>query len=180
MFDPFEYRTSRDIRNQLCNGFLAALHDGDRSRFNTGSAALKQKAPDPPHRDFIDERIRRYNILFNTLGISDCPAENPAKIQTDAMPIAALLLSSDLFYECHEWLEEFWLQAVGPEKKALQALIRTAGAFTLHEAGRIQPARSSAQKACALLREFKDHIPAPFDPDQLSTTLKKIIKTDCL
>ncbi len=166
MFDPYESRKSRDIRNQLCTFFLEALKDGDRSRFATRSFALKQKAPDPPHRHFIDERIRRYNALFESLESSEAPA--------DAIHIAALLLSSNLFYECHEWLEDLWLKTTGPEKKALQALIRTAGAFTLHEAGRIKPALSSAEKACALLREFKNHIPAPFDPEQLIQDLDRL------
>ena len=170
MFDPFESRTSRDIRNQLCNDFLETLRDADRSRFDSRSEILKQNAPDPPHREFIDGRIRRYNDLFNALEISG----GPAKSQADAMHIAARLLSSNLFYECHEWLENLWLQAAGPRKKAIQALIRTAGAFTLHEAGRIKPARSSAQKACALLREFRAHVPEPFDPEDLLQRLGRL------
>jgi hypothetical protein len=178
MFNPYKYRTSRDIRNQLCIYFLEALHDGNRPRFNTRSAALKQKAPDAPHQDFINGRIRRYKSIFHTLNISEAPAQDAANFPADPMAVAAFLFSSKLFYECHEWLEESWRPAKGPKKKALQALIRTTGAFALCEAGRTTPAKSSAQKALALLEEFQDHVPAPFDPDELRSALQQLIRSD--
>lgn len=167
MVDPFENRTSRDLRNRLSAVFMEALGDGDLIRFRDRTKALKQKAPDPAHREFAEGRIRRYEGVLKTL-------EDSAP--RDVFHVASLLWSDRLFFECHEWLEDAWIQARGPEKKAIQALIRTAGAFVLFEAGRISPALSSAGKARDLILAFRDHIPAPFDPDHLLDRLNTILE----
>ena len=172
MFDPFEKRISRDIRNQLCNFFLQALEDGETRLFFHRAQALKGQAPDGDHLEFIENRIRRCTEVFAALGIKE-PGQ---PVHSDGVAIAFRLWSRDLFFECHEWLEGLWRRAQGNEKKAIQALIRSVGASVLWEAGRIGPAQSSALKALDLIREFEDFLPPPFRREHLVPGLKKILE----
>ena len=157
IFDPFENRQCRDIRNQLSEFFLTALQTRDPSILTAVVNTQKQKALDPHHLDYIDDRIKRYEKVLN---LADPKSQGQ-------YPMAKLLWDQKLFFECHEWLEPFWINAVGHEKKAIQALIRTAGTYVLLEANRQSGAQKSAPKAIALLQEYKQYIPSVFKPDQL-------------
>ena len=164
MFDPFEKRISRDIRNRLSENFLEALERRTWPELEKQAAALREQAPDSDHTGFIDHRMDRYNAVYRS-----STGETP-------IDIARRLWDNQLFFECHEWVEELWLPAEGSAKKALQGIIRAAGAHVLAEAGRTPPAISSARKAMALINAHRDHIPAPFDPDELENKLKKLIE----
>lgn len=163
-FDPFEDRLCRDIRNRLSEHFLTAVQAQDRDILINFAHTQKQKTLDPHHLNYIDDRIKRYEKVLN---LADSESRGP-------YPMAKLLWDQKLFFECHEWLEPFWINAAGPDKKALQALIRAAGAYVLLEANRISGAHKSAQKAIALLQEYKSQIPALFKPDQLIQALKNL------
>ncbi len=164
MFDPFENRVSRDIRNQLSEQFLIALTSKEWEPVDNFSNQLKKQAPDQAHIDFIDNRMTSYHNVFNQAGKT--PLEN--------LQLARLLWDHKLYFECHEWLEEIWLEAEGNFKKAIQGLIRMAGAHVLHEAGRLEPAKSSAQKAIKLILDHKNSFPEAFDADELLKELSTL------
>jgi len=160
MFDPFEKRISRDIRNELSCYFIDLLIKKNRTVFKTKTAALKLKAPDTDHIRYIDERVVKYGICFR-------------RVDAGPFEIARLLWNQELFFECHEWLEPLWLATDGTEKKAIQGIIRAAGAHVLDEAGRKSGSQSSARKALVLIRDHKADIPAPFNPEELIKDLKQ-------
>ncbi|MCG8619815.1 MAG: DUF309 domain-containing protein [Desulfobacterales bacterium] len=168
MFDPFENRSSRDIRNQLSEAFLSALKAGKTAQLKKAADALRKKAPDADHISFIDDRLDRYTIVFEQL--------SPGSWNTpsDDFNTAQLLWEGELFFECHEWLEPLWQNASGMEKKALQGLIRAAGAFVLNEADRHAAAASSAEKALVLIKEGRTYLPHSFEPQQLISALESI------
>ena len=168
MFDPFESRTSRNIRNQLSEIFISALSKKTPAPIGNTVHSLKKTAPDPDHHNYIDERLRRYNLILTRL-----PSCNPAR---DPLETARLLWNQNLFFECHEWLEPFWTKASGPRKKAIQGLIRAAGAFVLLEAGRLSAAESSAQKAIALVEDHGEEIRG-FHTEKLIRALKALSPT---
>lgn len=168
MFDPFEKRASRDIRNQLAESFLTALKTHSPLPIQQTADALKKKAPDPDHINYIDDRFRRYTLIFEDLRTT----EKKTGHSPDPFYIAGFLWNRQLFFECHEWLEPFWKNARGSHKKAVQGLIRAAGVFVFLEAGRKNAADSSALKALALIRKVKEDIPLPFSADQLVKALE--------
>jgi len=163
MFDPFEKRISRDIRNQLALAFLNLLTKENPQAFKKKADALKRKAPDTDHIRYIEERLVNYQGIY--------------QLKTDAGPfdIALLLWNYGLFFECHEWLETLWLDADGSFKKAIQGIIRAAGAHVLNEAGRKPGSESSARKALVLIQDHKEDIPSPFDADKLIRALKQMV-----
>jgi len=163
MFDPFEHRISRDIRNELASHFLDLMTEGNRQKFDEKTAALKKRAPDTDHILFIDERLVGYQKVFQE-GKGSGPFD-----------IALLLWNHRLFFECHEWLEPLWLDAEGTIKKAIQGIIRTAGAHVLDEAGRQSGSQSSARKALILIQTHRADIPPQFNPEDLISSLEKLI-----
>ncbi len=167
MFDPFENRISRDIRNQLSERFLFALRELTPDPIEKAGKALKTTAPDPDHINYINDRTSRYNMVLNQLKA----IKSKTGQQADPFETARLLWNRDLFFECHEWLESFWVKASGSEKKIIQGLIRAAGAFVLLEAGRQPAAETSAQKAIALIQDYGNELPASFDLQQLIKAL---------
>ncbi len=170
MFDPFENRISRDIRNQLSESFLFVLREQTPDPVEKTGESLKQIAPGPDHINYIDDRLRRYNMILNQLRATKSNTVQKA----DPFETARLLWNLKLFFECHEWLESFWLKASGSEKKVIQGLIRAAGAFVLLEAGRKPAAKSSAQKAIALIQDYGNELPASFDTKKLIKTLETL------
>lgn len=163
MFDPFEKRISREIRNALSDHFLDLLTKSNQAEFDLNTEALKKKAPDADHTQYINDRLQSYREICRS-----CAGAGPFEI-------ARLLWDNRLFFECHEWLEPLWLDADGTAKKAVQGIIRAAGAHVLGDAGRKAGSRSSAQKALAQIRDYRANIPEPFDPDELIRDLEQLI-----
>ncbi|MCG8567472.1 MAG: DUF309 domain-containing protein [Desulfobacterales bacterium] len=161
-FDPFEDRSCREIRNQLSQGFLKALECRELFPLEQARKALaEQGAPAPFQLAWMDERMARYHwVLSRPLTALDTP-----------LATAALLWDAQLFYECHEWLEEIWLDLKGEEKKAVQGLIRAAGAYVFVQAHRMETAQKTARKAHALIRDHREWIPAVFQPRLLMEKL---------
>jgi len=159
-FAPFENRLCRNIRNLLSNSFLEALEKEHMDPVRKTALALKGKTLAPWHIDYIDNRLARYQIILAQL-----------KSSPEIFTTACLIWDQSLFFECHEWLELFWVQAKGNEKKLIQALIRAAATYVLLEAGRTSGAKKSAEKALAFLRVNRSAIPPIFKPDRLISAL---------
>ncbi len=162
-FSPFENRLCRDIRNELSQSFLAAILEKRMDRVHHTVLALEQKKLEPCHREYIDNRLARYQTIITSL-----------EYVPDIFTTACLLWDQSLFFECHEWLEPFWIKAKGKEKKLIQALIRAAATYVLLEAGRKSGAKKSAEKALAFLSANRSDIPPVFKADLLIVALSTL------
>ncbi len=60
------------------------------------------------------------------------------------------------FYECHEVLEDLWMETVGPERPYYQGLIQTATAFYHLENGNLGGARKLFTTGLDYLEPFPD------------------------
>ena len=159
-FDPFHNRLCRDIRNALSVSFIKAIQQGNMNPVRDTAQALQGKAAKPFMQAYIKQRLSRYQEVFDDR-ISGKP------LAGETYRIACSMWNRSLFFEFHEWLEHSWHQAAGREKQMLQALIRSAGAYLLLEAGRMNGAQKLAAKAVAGLRQIRSLIPAEFDVDLL-------------
>jgi len=161
IFNPFENRLSRDIRNSLAKSFLAAIQEKQIDLVHHTAFILKQKKLERCHSDYIDNRLAQYQVILIQL----------KSVPDDIFTTACLLWDQELFFECHEWLESFWIKAKGNEKRLIQALIRAAGSYALREAGRDSGAEKSASKALVFLSANKSSIPPVFKPELLLQAL---------
>jgi hypothetical protein len=162
-FSPFENRLCRDIRNRLSQSFLAAIGEKSMDPVRKTVLALEQQTLAPWHTAYIDNRLTRYQTILTL-----------ESLPTDRFTTACLLWDQALFFECHEWLEPFWIQAKGNEKKLIQALIRAAATYVLLEAGRKSGAKKSAQKALAFLSANTSIIPPIFKSASLILALRSL------
>jgi hypothetical protein len=162
-FSPFENRLCRDIRNRLSQSFLAAIGEKSMDPVRKTVLALEQQTLAPWHTAYIDNRLTRYQTILTL-----------ESLPTDRFTTACLLWDQALFFECHEWLEPFWIQAEGSEKKLIQALIRAAATYVLLEAGRKSGAKKSAKKALAFLSANSSAIPSVFKAGPLILALKSL------
>ncbi len=163
-FSPFENRLCRDIRNDLSQSFLAAIREKRMDRVHHTVLALEQKKLEPCHREYIDNRMARYQTIITSL----------ESVPADIFTTACLIWDQALFFECHEWLEPFWTRAKGNKKKLIQALIRAAATYVLLEAGRKSGAKKSAEKALAFLSANRSAIPPVFKADLLIVALSTL------
>lgn len=162
-FDPFNDRTSRDIRNRLSEAFVTALERLDaepvrrEADFLTGFSTRA-------HGDYIEDRVRRYLELLHHI---------TANRIRDSKHQAVLIWNSGLFFECHEHLETLWLNAEGKERKALQGLIKAAGVFVHRELGRENAAEKLSPKAVSLLEACRKQLFFIANLEDLLSALKK-------
>lgn len=77
------------------------------------------------------------------------------------------LFNQGAFFECHEVLEEVWLQETGPDKDFLQGLIKAAAAFHHFQ-------RGTYQGMLNLLRASRDTL-APFAPARHGVELAALL-----
>lgn len=154
-FDPFNDRLSRDLRNDLSAGLLAALAGGDPAPFLTVAAAYRQQPDLPPYAsDYLAERLACYRVVVATAG-------------RDREQAPLLLWDHELFFEFHELLEQRWRQAAGVEKEVLQGLIRAAGSYVHRRAGNTAGAAKMAARAAGAIRQYRDRLPAGFAAEPL-------------
>lgn len=156
-FNPFENRLCRDIRNRLSEAFLKTLETHTLAPLERSLTHLKNAAVEPAQTTYIRHRLDAYSRVLN----------QPASALNHIYTTARLLWDADLFFECHEWLEPFWLDSEKPQKKVIQALIRAAGFYVLLEGGQEKGAGKMAAKAAALISDTRSQIPPGLKPDLL-------------
>jgi len=164
-FNPFTDRLSRDLRNDLSEGLLAALTDNNASHFLTVANRYRQRQELGPERGaYLSERLACYLAVLaaSTQGAADKDR------------IALLLWDHELFFEFHELLEQRWLAAKGEEKLILQALIRAAGMYVHRQFGRYNGAIKMASRARETLSRFEAAVPLGFTVDKLIWLLMKL------
>lgn len=164
LFNPFGDRLSRDIRNDLSEGFAAAVETGDTSKLQQTVEFYRSKQLTPSYTKYIDDRFARYMEALHTI---------TGKI-TDPIEQAVVLWNLRLFFEVHEVLEHAWYTAKGPQKDTLQALIRAAGVYIKLEYGFSGPASRIAAKAVPVLEANIALLRSYFGPQKLIAALKEV------
>jgi len=164
VFDPFQNRLCRDIRNELSESLMAIINGADIGVLSSVVEKYTAGNIEPFRRDYMDDRLARYRTVLEQIKSSG--------IQTaETYGIALLLWDQELFFEVHEWLEKKWLSADGTEKIILQALIRAAGTYVHLEHGRREGARKMASKAVITLVQYKAMVPSAFTVEVLIAKL---------
>ena len=165
-FDPFNDRLARDIRNALGKAFVSGSGTLDPSAARQAAAIFVTPELAPHHREYIDDHLHRYEAVY--AAIQEHQAQDPFRQ-------ALYLWDHGLFFEFHEVVEELWLQArEGPQKLALQAMIRAAGVYIHLAEGHCEAAQSMAAKAAAALAAHRSALPVSIDCPALISALERL------
>ena len=162
-FNPFEDRLSRDIRNDLSESILEVLDSHSIAPAQAVADAYKKQHLNPIYRDYIEDRITRYEASLARIGP-----------QTSILRTGAVLWDNGLYFEVHEVLEPPWMNAIGDEKLLLQAMIRAAGVYINLELDYRDRAAKISAKALPVLRQFRDTLQRDLDADALVTALETL------
>lgn len=160
-FEPFQDRLSRDIRNSLSTAFLEAAACLDLQPVRRAAAQYLGQAIGECYREYIAERLRRYERALAELHLG------PAGV----LWRAAVLWDLHLFFEAHELLEQTWLVATGEKKLIMQAMIRAAGVYIKLEYGYRGAAVKMAARALPVLAAQRNALAPFFDPEPLLDAL---------
>lgn len=161
IFNPFEDRLSRDIRNELSEGLAEAVETGIGGLLAETVAKYRQRPLAECYRAYLEDRCSRYEKALEAIrpGIAD-PIQR-----------GIILWNLGLFFEVHEVLEHAWYSAEGNLKLTMQALIRAAGVYIKREYGYHDSAGRIAAKAIPVLETNRLLLAAYFDPDKLIQAL---------
>jgi len=162
LFNPFEDRLSRDIRNELSEGLADAVKTGSLEKITRIIENFRQQSFDDYYREYFEDRYARYQqalALINE-GI------------TEPIHQGVVLWNLELYFEVHEVLEHAWYAAEGDMKLILQALIRAAGVYIKREYGFNDAAGRIAAKAIPVLEANLETLRDYFNPEQLIYALK--------
>lgn len=105
----------------------------------------------PAVRPFVRYFYRQVGRLGDTLHLLEAP--RPASVPPRIWRAAALF-NAGLFFECHEYLEDFWRAAREPERTFLHGLVQAAAGCYHLEKGNLHGARTLIGKAIAKLRPY--------------------------
>jgi len=161
VFEPFQDRLSRDIRNALSTSLAEAIAEGRPEPFEREAGRLLADRPAERYRTYITDRLPRYHRALEVIsqGINDPFAQGVE------------LWNERLFFEMHEVLEHAWYHAEGNRKLLLQAMIRAAGVYVKLEYGYVRQAEKMAGKAREVLEQSRAALTAYFDPQPLIAAL---------
>ncbi|MGB3225297.1 MAG: DUF309 domain-containing protein [Desulforhopalus sp.] len=164
LFNPFEDRLSRDIRNNLSEGLAEAVEKGNSDKLNNVVANYRQQHLPVCYLDYLENRYACYKTALQVI---------QGKI-TDPIHQGIVLWNLGLYFEVHEVLEHVWYSAEGDMKATLQALIRAAGVYIKLEYGFNDSASRIAAKAIPVLKANKYILDNYFETDKLITALKAL------
>lgn len=164
IFDPFESRLCRDIRNTTGHEFIRALHKRSNTVFASPDPGRLPKEIAPEITAYIQHRQTCLDRILKQI-------KTQSTDKNCFYDIAAILWNHHLYFEVHEWLENKWITVKKDQKKGIQALILSAIAYEHFTYNRKAPAQKVAAKAIVLLKKYRAAIPKPFDPDRLVKAL---------
>lgn len=164
VFEPFQDRLSRDVRNALSRALALALAEGNPAPFETEAASLLSRELNRCYKDYIESRLNRYRQAFARIGPGD----------RDPFRQGLVLWDLQLFFEMHEVLEHAWYHAEGSRKAVLQAMIRAGGVYVKLEYGYTRQAAKIAAKALAVLEGNRDLLEEYFPPGDLLQALRTL------
>lgn len=161
VFEPFQDRLSRDIRNALSSALAEAIALARPEPFEREAARLLAARPAERYRDYITDRLPRYHRALAAI----------SRGITDPFAQGVELWNERLFFEMHEVLEHAWYHAEGERKLQLQAMIRAAGVYVKMEYGYLRQAEKMAGKAREVLERSRAALTAYFAPEPLLAAL---------
>lgn len=166
-FDPFNNRLCRNVRNALSEGFKDALESRDMLPVRRIAGFFFNDPQPMCVSAYIDQRLAAYDQVLTDVSRGRLD---------DPLDIAVAIWAQHLFFETHEYLEQFWMTAHGDEKKLLQAIIRAAGAYVHMEQGNHSAARRIAEKAVGVLElePFRSQLSTHTDAGLLLDKLKTL------
>ncbi len=161
LFNPFEDRLSRDIRNELSEGLALAIQSGSLEKLANIVGKYRERRLARCYTAYIDDRYARYEQALAVIlpGI------------TDPIHQGLILWDLGLYFEVHEVLEQAWYSAKGRTKLTMQALIRAAGVYIKREYGFQEAAARIAAKSIPVLEENRALLETYFQPDKLISAL---------
>lgn len=164
-FDPFNNRLCRNVRNALSEGFKDVLDKRDMHPVRRITSFFLNNPQPACVNDYINRRLAAYDQVLGDVS---------RRHFDDPLDIAMVIWDQGLFFETHEYLEQYWLTADGDEKKLLQAIIRAAGAYVHLEQGNLIGATRIAGKAIGPLERFRDRLTPHADVELLLDKLKTL------
>jgi hypothetical protein len=166
-FNPFEDRLSRDIRNDLSEGFAAAVEEANPAKLSAILENYRSQALAPAYTEYIDRRSVLYASAL--LAIS--------QLEPNPLTRATVLWDKKHFFEMHEILEHAWYSAEGAYQEMLQALIRAAGVYIKKEYGFFDAAARISAKALPVLRKNRDYLGKFMNIENLIESLAENFET---
>ena len=164
-FDPFSDRTARDIRNSLSEAFVNTIGAKHPAAYLNVARQWRKQSLLSWHADYIDDRLLRYENVFNVIQTGDI---------VDPLQQALIIWNQGLFFEFHDHLESIWKSETGDLRQALKGLIKAAGVYIHLEQNHRQAAQSLANKAFALLQQYRHCLTFMANSETLLIKLKSI------
>lgn len=148
-FDPFNDRTSRDIRNALSTALVDELCGGQGQRVKDAAGKWLAKESDAAYQAYIHGCLETYSTVIREVEAS---GETEPRLQ------AVVLWNARLFFEVHELLESVWHGTKGRERNALKGLIQAAGVFVHRGRGNQKAADGLARRALGNLQHSSPYL----------------------
>lgn len=164
LFEPFQDRLSRDIRNDLSKSLVKVIEKRMISPAESIAEHYLQADLEQCYIEYIRDRLAAYKAFLRRI----------KKVPQQSMWQAFILWDLKLFFEVHEILEHEWLKTQGDEKMIIQAMIRAAGVYIKLEYGYRDSAVKIADRAIPVLEKHKDYLARYFDPQKLLLCLKDL------
>ncbi len=164
-FDPFNNRLCRDVRNALSEAFIDALQQSALQPVQRTAGTFAADALPGPVKGYVDHRLAAYSRVMAAF------RRQPPK---DPLATAFRIWDEGLFFETHEYLEQFWMDADGERKQLFQAIIRAAGAYVHLEQGNRKGAARIAAKAVEGLESRQEQLSRHIDVQLLLEKLRNL------
>ncbi len=158
IFDPYNDRLARDIRNSLSSALVKELTGYANSLLSAVADDWIAMAHAPTYKTYIESRLALYRRAID---------EIRARQVVDPRYQAIYLWNLGLFFEMHELLEIIWQKTHEPERSALKGWIQAAGVYIHFQRGKVDAARSLARRAEMYLREGRSYLGFISNLDQL-------------
>lgn len=156
-FDPFNNRLCRNVRNALSEAFKKALEQNDIQPVARVAGFFVEDQLPACVKSYIEKRMTAYRQVLDDVAANQL--QGP-------LDVAFVIWDRRLFFETHEYLETYWMEAKGDAKKLLQAIIRAAGAYVHLEQGNMSGAKRISAKALAVLEAHSEQL-APYTTPQV-------------
>ena len=158
IFDPFNDRMARDIRNSLSSALISDLDSETVAAIDRVAGAWMRQELRSAYRLYIRQTLHRYHRVADRL--------RSEHIQ-DPEHQALVLWNAGLFFELHELLETVWLGTRGEGRTGLKGLIQAAGVYVHQLRGNAAAAHGLAMRARRNLLAGRDHLAFIGDLDRL-------------
>ena len=110
---------------------------------------------------------RGKNEEFNSIDLEIAIVDEDPSSHRELLLEGIALFNDGNYFDSHELLEEIWFEIIGPEKRFLQGLIRSATALYHYREGNMEASRRMILSALELLE--------PHRPDRDGVNVEKMI-----